>query len=146
MPASPAAWEIRSVSGFFNRGFLAWTVHEDETVERDVPDETSADCSLRRHKLFPIRSLIERHCRSHLKNNGGAAGSCVPSARRRGPIVIKGRCTMKNFASANRYLSAAFALAAIVAAGAVPASAQSRDHTGSMMPFYYDETGAQKTG
>ena len=53
---------------------------------------------------------------------------------------------MKNFASANKYLSAAFALAAIVAAGAVPASAQSRDHTGSMMPFYYDETGAQKTG
>src|SRR5579862_451395 len=53
---------------------------------------------------------------------------------------------MKNFTSANRYLSAAFALAAIVAAGAVPASAQSRDHTGSMMPFYYDETGAQKTG
>jgi hypothetical protein len=53
---------------------------------------------------------------------------------------------MKNFASANKYLSAAFALAAIVAAGAVPASAQSRDHTGSMMPFYYDETGAQKAG
>jgi hypothetical protein len=53
---------------------------------------------------------------------------------------------MKSFASANKYLSAAFALAAIVAAGAVPASAQSRDHTGSMMPFYYDETGAQKTG
>jgi hypothetical protein len=53
---------------------------------------------------------------------------------------------MKNFASANTYLSAAFALAAFVAAGAVPASAQSRDHTGSMMPFYYDETGGQKTG
>jgi hypothetical protein len=53
---------------------------------------------------------------------------------------------MKTFASTNKYLSAAFALAAIVAAGAVPASAQSRDHTGSMMPFYYDETGAQKTG
>jgi hypothetical protein len=53
---------------------------------------------------------------------------------------------MKNFTSANKYLSAAFALAAIVTAGAVPASAQSRDHTGSMMPFYYDETGAQKTG
>jgi hypothetical protein len=53
---------------------------------------------------------------------------------------------MKNFASANKYLSAAFAFAAIVAAGTVPASAQSRDHTGSMMPFYYDETGAQKTG
>ncbi len=53
---------------------------------------------------------------------------------------------MKNFASANKYLSAAFALAAIVAAGAVPASAQSRDHTGSMMPFYYDATGGQNTG
>jgi hypothetical protein len=64
----------------------------------------------------------------------------------RGPIANKGRCTMRNFASANKYLSAAFALAAIVAAGTLPASAQSRDHTGSMMPFYYDETGAQKTG
>ena len=53
---------------------------------------------------------------------------------------------MKKFASANTYLSAAFALAAIVAAGAVPASAQSRDHTGSMMPFYYDATGGQNTG
>ena len=53
---------------------------------------------------------------------------------------------MKKFASANKYLSAAFAIAAIVAAGAVPASAQSRDHTGSMMPFYYDATGAQKAG
>jgi len=53
---------------------------------------------------------------------------------------------MKKFASAYTYLSAALALAAIVAAGAVPASAQSRDHTGSMMPFYYDETGAQKAG
>jgi hypothetical protein len=53
---------------------------------------------------------------------------------------------MKNFASANTYLSVAFALAAIVTAGALPASAQSRDHTGSMMPFYYDETGGQKTG
>lgn len=53
---------------------------------------------------------------------------------------------MKKFISANTYLSAALALAAIVAAGTVPASAQSRDHTGSMMPFYYDETGAQKAG
>jgi hypothetical protein len=53
---------------------------------------------------------------------------------------------MKNFASANRYLSAALALAAIVAAGTLPASAQSRDHTGSMMPFYYDATGGQNTG
>jgi hypothetical protein len=53
---------------------------------------------------------------------------------------------MKNFASANTYLSAALALAAIVTAGALPASAQSRDHTGSMMPFYYDATGGQNTG
>ena len=53
---------------------------------------------------------------------------------------------MKNFASANTYLSAAFALAAIVAAGALPASAQSRDHTGSMMPFYYDGHGWAKNG
>jgi hypothetical protein len=53
---------------------------------------------------------------------------------------------MKNFASANTYLSAAFALAAIVTAGALPASAQSRDHTGSMMPFYYEGTGEQKAG
>ena len=53
---------------------------------------------------------------------------------------------MKNLASANKYLSVAVALAAIVAAGAVPASAQSRDHTGSMMPFYYDAAGGQKTG
>jgi hypothetical protein len=72
--------------------------------------------------------------------------NCVPLARKRGPMTINGRCTMKNFASANKYLSAAFALVAIAAAGAVPASAQSRDHTGSMMPFYYDETGGQKTG
>ena len=53
---------------------------------------------------------------------------------------------MKNLASANKYLSVAFALAAIVAAGTLPASAQSRDHTGSMMPFYYDATGGQSTG
>jgi hypothetical protein len=53
---------------------------------------------------------------------------------------------MTNFASANRYLSVAFALAAVVAAGVAPASAQSRDHTGSMMPFYYDGTGSQKAG
>jgi hypothetical protein len=146
MPASPAAWEIRSVSGFFNRGVFEWTVHEDETVERDVAEEMSADCSLRPNKLFPIRRLIERHWRSHLENNGGTAGSCTPLARKGGPIASKGRCAMKNYASPNRYLSAAFALAAIVTAGALPASAQSRDHTGSMMPFYYDETGAQKTG
>jgi hypothetical protein len=130
----------------FNRGILEWTVHAHETVKPDVTEATGADCSLRRHKLFPIRSLIERHWRSHLDGNGGAAGSCVPLARKGGPITINGRCAMKNFASANTYLSVAFALAAIVAAGAVPASAQSRDHTGSMMPFYYDATGGQKTG
>jgi hypothetical protein len=61
-------------------------------------------------------------------------------------MTSQGRCKMKTFASTNKYLSAAFALVAIAAAGTVPASAQSRDHTGSMMPFYYDETGAQKTG
>jgi hypothetical protein len=53
---------------------------------------------------------------------------------------------MKNFASANKCLSVAFALAALAAAGMVPAFAQSRDHTGSMMPFYYEGTGEQKTG
>jgi hypothetical protein len=69
-----------------------------------------------------------------------------PESAIRRAETIKGRCKMKNFASANKYLAAAFALAAIVAAGTVPASAQSRDHTGSMMPFYYDETGGQRTG
>src|ERR1700688_3849602 len=73
-------------------------------------------------------------------------GSCVRLSRTRGPIANKGRCTMKNFASANTYLSVAFALAAIVAGGTLPASAQSRDHTGSMMPFYYEGTGEKKTG
>jgi hypothetical protein len=63
-----------------------------------------------------------------------------------GPITIKGRCVMKSFASANKYLSGAFALVAIVAGGTMPASAQSRDHTGSMMPFYYDAAGVQKAG
>jgi hypothetical protein len=53
---------------------------------------------------------------------------------------------MKNFASANKYLAAVFALAAIAVSGTVPAVAQSRDHTGSMMPFYYEGTGEQKTG
>jgi hypothetical protein len=134
------------VSGFFNRGIFEWTVHADETVEHDFPKGMSGDCSLRSHKLFPIRSLIERPWRSHLDGNGGAAGNCVPLARKRGPIITKGRCVMKNFASASKYLSAAFVLVAIAAAGTVPASAQSRDHTGSMMPFYYDATGAQKTG
>jgi hypothetical protein len=132
------------VSGIFNWGIFERTVHEDETVKR--PQEIRADCSLRQHKLFPIRSLIERHCRAHLERNGGAAANCDPPGRKRGPITSKGRCDMKNFATANKYLSVAFALVAIAAAGTVPASAQTRDHTGSMMPYYYDATGAQKTG
>jgi hypothetical protein len=78
------AAQMGSLSEIFNRGIFEWTVHEDETVERGVPQETSADCSLRPHKLFRFRSLIERHCRSHLRGNGGAAGSCVPLARKRG--------------------------------------------------------------
>ncbi len=45
-----------------------------------------------------------------------------------------------------KYWLAAAALAAFASAGAAPASAQSRDHTGSMMPFYYDGSGAQVTG
>jgi hypothetical protein len=72
--------------------------------------------------------------------------TAIRPAQNAGPMTTTGRCAMKNIASANKYLSTAFALAALVAAGAGPASAQSRDHTGSMMPFYYDETGAQKTG
>jgi hypothetical protein len=79
MPASPVTHrEIGSVSGLFNRRFFEWTVHADETVKHDVPEATSADCSLRPHKLFPNRSLIEQHWRLHLKNNGGAAGNCDP--------------------------------------------------------------------
>ena len=134
------------MSAMFNRGVFEWTVHQDETVERNLAEEASSDCSLRRNKLFPSRSLIERHLQSHLKRQWRTAERSVPPARKRGPITINGRCTMKNFASANTYLSAALALAAIVAAGALPASAQSRDHTGSMMPFYYDATGGQTTG
>ena len=52
---------------------------------------------------------------------------------------------MKRF-FAKPYLLAAFAVALFGAAGAMPAYAQSRDHTGSMMPFYYDATGGQVTG
>ncbi|HUD87570.1 MAG TPA: hypothetical protein VMR17_14020 [Xanthobacteraceae bacterium] len=52
---------------------------------------------------------------------------------------------MKRFI-AKKYLSTALALAAFGAAGTLPAFAQSRDHTGSMMPFYYESTGAQVTG
>jgi hypothetical protein len=73
--------QISSASGFFNRGIFEWTVHEDETVKPAVPEKMGADCSLRRHNLFPIRSLIERQWRSHFEGNGGAAGNCVPLAR-----------------------------------------------------------------
>jgi hypothetical protein len=56
---------------------------------------------------------------------------------------------MKRF-TATKHLStasaAAVALVLLGAAGTVPAFAQSRDHTGSMLPFYYDSTGEQITG
>jgi hypothetical protein len=42
--------------------------------------------------------------------------------------------------------AAALALVLFGAAGTVPALAQSQDHTGSMLPFYYDTTGKQITG
>jgi len=42
--------------------------------------------------------------------------------------------------------AAALALVLLGAAGTAPAFAQSRDHTGSMLPFYYDSTGEQITG
>lgn len=58
------AGQIGSVSGMFNRAVFEWTVHADETVKLDLA--AIADCSLRPHKLFPIRSLIEPHRRSHL--------------------------------------------------------------------------------
>ena len=53
---------------------------------------------------------------------------------------------MKKLVAAKKYLSVGLAVAAFAAAGSVSAFAQSRDHTGSMMPAYYDENGAQKTG
>lgn len=78
MPASPVTYrEIGSVPGIFNREIFEWTVHEDETVKHDVPDEAGSDCSLRRNKLFPSRSLIERHLQSHLENNGGTTDRSV---------------------------------------------------------------------
>jgi hypothetical protein len=67
--AAGYAAQIGSAPGFFNRVIFEWTVHADETAKYDVPEETSADCSLRAHKLFPIRPLIERHWRSHLQNH-----------------------------------------------------------------------------
>jgi hypothetical protein len=53
---------------------------------------------------------------------------------------------MKKLIADKKYLSAALGLAAVTIAGAAPAVAQSRDHTGSMMPFYYEGSGEQKTG
>jgi|GEM_PF-5142692 hypothetical protein len=53
---------------------------------------------------------------------------------------------MKTLIANRNYLAAAFAAGALAAAGSAPALAQSRDHTGSMMPFYYDGSGEQKTG
>ena len=61
-----------------------------KTKRSNVPEEASADCSLRRHKPFPIRSLIEQHWRPHLRSNGGAAGNCDPLGPERGPITIMG--------------------------------------------------------
>src|SRR5579871_2833228 len=58
----------------------------------------------------------------------------------------QGRCAMKTLIANRNYLAAAFAAGALAAAGSAPALAQSRDHTGSMMPFYYDGSGEQKTG
>jgi hypothetical protein len=138
--------DISSGSGIFNRGVFEWTVHDGEMVEHDVPADIGADCSLGPHRLFQIRSLIERHRRSHLETPGRGSWKLRSAWPENGPITIKGRCEMKSFASANKYLSAAFALVAIAASGTMPAFAQSRDHTGSMMPSYYDETGAQKAG
>jgi hypothetical protein len=53
---------------------------------------------------------------------------------------------MKTFFAAKKSLSVALALAAFTAAGSVSAFAQSRDHTGSMMPTYYKADGEQVTG
>ena len=77
MPASPVVlcrWVQgpESLIGKFLNGLFT------KTKRSNVPEAMRADCSLRRHKLFPIRSLIERHRRPHLKNNGGAAENCDP--------------------------------------------------------------------
>jgi hypothetical protein len=52
---------------------------------------------------------------------------------------------MKRFIT-NQLVSAAIGLATFAVIGTAPALAQSRDHTGSMMPAYYDESGKQVTG
>ena len=40
-----------------------------------------------------------------------------------------------------KYLSVALAVAALAAAGSVPAFAQSRSHDGSLLPHYFDASG-----
>jgi hypothetical protein len=52
---------------------------------------------------------------------------------------------MKTVVASTKYLSIALAAAAFVAFGSASAFAQSRDHTGSMMPTYYDNAGGQVT-
>lgn len=52
---------------------------------------------------------------------------------------------MKRFIT-NQLVAAAVGLATFAIFGPAPALAQSRDHTGSMMPAYYDEGGKQITG
>jgi hypothetical protein len=53
---------------------------------------------------------------------------------------------MKTVVASKKVLSIAFAAAAFAALGSVSALAQSRDHTGSMMPTYYDGEGGQVAG
>jgi hypothetical protein len=53
---------------------------------------------------------------------------------------------MKKLFAAKNYLSVALAVAAFASVGSASAFAQSRDHTGSMMPAYYDNEGGQVTG
>ena len=47
---------------------------------------------------------------------------------------------------AKKYLSVGLAVAAFATACSASAFAQSRDHTGSMMPAYYDAEGGQVAG
>jgi len=53
---------------------------------------------------------------------------------------------MKTGVASKKVLSIALAAAAFAALGAASASAQSRDHTGSLMPAYYDNEGGQVAG
>jgi hypothetical protein len=53
---------------------------------------------------------------------------------------------MKTVVASKKVLSIAFAAAAFAALGSASAFAQSRDHTGSMMPTYYTADGGQKEG